>query len=312
MVRRLLHDLERMRGLVVTNPKARRGEARAEIAKVLRDCGLDVLSVEASSLPQAHAAVSFHREHIDFLAVAGGDGTASSVLEIAVRAKLPLGLLPLGTANDLARTLAIPTDLEQACRVIAGGRTRAVDLGTANGHYFANAAGIGLQPEVARHASPTSKRWLGPLAYIVAAGQAWRHSRPFRSRIEIAGREPQTLDSIQLTVANGRYFGGGMLVDSEATIDDSLLHLLHIEPVSALQLLSILPRLYRGTESTAQGTWVADARALDVHTDRKLAVSLDGEPWTHTPVRFEIAPAALQVFIPDDAEDRTDGLSAAG
>lgn len=311
-MRRLLFT-EAMRGLLLYNPEARGGkDSGAQALEALTGCGVDVLAAVNGTAEQARAAISAHRQHLDLLVVAGGDGTVNHLLEAAVSHHLPLGLLPLGTANDLARTLSIPTQLEKACRVIAGGRTRAVDLGLANGRYFANAAGIGLQPEVARHVSPTSKRWVGPLAYIPAALAAYRQSRPFRARIAVAGEEPRTLRCIQLTVANGRYFGGGLTIAEDAAIDSSVLHLLQVGPLSPLELLGLARELRRGTPRRAEGTWVTSAAAVDVDTDRRLAVALDGEIASETPVHFEIAREALQVFVPAHAEERTGGFSATG
>lgn len=302
-----------MRGLLLCNPEARRGDdARARAAQAFAEFGVEILTVESSSAAQGRAAVTFHRDHIDFVAVAGGDGTVSNLLGAVVESHLPLGLVPLGTANDLARTLSIPTELEEACRVIAVGHTRSVDLGMANGKYFANAAGLGLQPEVARQVSATSKRWIGPLAYVPAAVAAYRRSRPFRARVTVQGQEPRTLETIQLTVGNGRFFGGGLVVDEEATIDDSALHLVHVPPIGAMRLLSLVPRLYSGTTRIAEGTWVTDAEVIDIETNRRLPVTLDGEPATETPVHFAIARRVLDIFVPEDAEERTDGLSAAG
>lgn len=301
-----------MRGLLLCNPSARGGDVRAEATRALRDAGVEVLGVESHSPAEARAAIALHRDEIDLVAAAGGDGTASNLLSALVEHRLPLGLLPLGTANDLARTLAIPADLEGACQIIAGGHKRAVDLGVANGHYFVNAAGLGLQPEVARHVTSASKRYFGAVAYAGAALSAWRNARPFRCRIVADDQEPRTFDTIQLTVGNGRYYGGGLIIEENATIDDALLQVLHVKPMAPVRLLALIPRLYRGTENACPEVWVTGARVVEVQTDRLLSVSLDGEPATHTPVRFEIAAKALEVFVSEDAEERADGLSAAG
>src|SRR5690606_40191112 len=134
-------------------------------------------------------------------------------------------LLPLGTANDFARTLGIPSDLAAAADVIVEGRTRRVDVGVVNGRHFLNAAGIGFSTDLHRELPSWAKRTLGPLAYPLGVVRRWRRHRPFA--VEILGDDLRLAKRvIQVTVANGRYYSGGMLAQRHAHIDDALLDLL--------------------------------------------------------------------------------------
>ena len=101
--------------------------------------------------------------------VAGGDGTLNAALQGLVEAGLPLGIIPLGTANNLARTLGIPSDPAGACEVIAAGHRRRIDLGWVNGRYFCTTASVGLSVQITEELSPEAKRRWGPAAYALAA-----------------------------------------------------------------------------------------------------------------------------------------------
>ena len=140
-----------------------------------------------------------------------------------------LGVLPLGTANDFARTLHIPDDLEGALRVIARGAVRAVDVAWLGDRAFLNAASLGVSSELTRRLEDGLKRRAGKLAYPVAAPAAAVGQPAFKLRIELDGRVIAD-DALQVVVGNGRYHGGGRLIAPRARIDD---HRLDVYVLSA-------------------------------------------------------------------------------
>ena len=183
------------------------------------------------------AAIRAERHNLDLVVLGGGDGTMNAAAEALVEAGLPLGVLPLGTANDLARTLRIPRDPAAAARVIVEGRTRAVDLGRANDKLFFNVASIGLSVRVARHMRRSGwKARFGALSYPLTVWRVLREAHSFKAEIEIDGSR-ERLRTIQLAVGNGRFYGGGMAVDEEAEIDDGLLHLYALKPQPLWKLI---------------------------------------------------------------------------
>ena len=113
-----------------------------------------------------------------FLILGGGDGSVSSVVDFLAHHDTLLGLLPLGTANDFARTLGIPQDIEGACKTIAEGKLVDIDLGLAGDNYYVNVASVGLGVEATRDLSPWLKRSTGPLAYPVAAIKTFLSTNP--------------------------------------------------------------------------------------------------------------------------------------
>jgi hypothetical protein len=112
-----------------------------------------------------------YQQQIDLVIVGGGDGTLNATIEAIIETQLPLGILPLGTANDLARTLAIPNSLPEACQIIASGNLRRIDLGSVNGKYFFNVASLGLSVKITQQLTKEIKRRWGIFAYAAIAFQ---------------------------------------------------------------------------------------------------------------------------------------------
>jgi len=234
---------------------------------------------------------------VERIVVAGGDGTIGSTLDVLLRASVPVGLLPLGTANDFARTLGIPSDLAAAADVIVKGRTRRVDVGVVNGRHFLNAAGIGFSTDLHRELPAWAKRTLGPLAYPLGVVRRWRRHRPFSVRI-LGGNAPLARRVIQVTVANGRHYGGGMLAEQSSEIDDGLLDLVVVLPSPWWRHVASLIRLKRGVYPVRAPILSERGARFEIRTQRPLPIATDGEPSTSTPATFEVLPRALEVYVP--------------
>jgi diacylglycerol kinase (ATP) len=302
----LAHNLEqpRRRVLFLRNPRSRQGEALADAARdSLRDSGLELVEEVVADETRSRAAVERLRHHIDVVVVGGGDGTLSAAAPALVGLGVPLGVLPMGTANDLARSLAIPLSLADAGRVIAEGEAQAVDLGMVNGHYFFNAAGVGLSGEVTRKLDRERKRRWGVLSYAHAVLDAWRERDVFAARMRVNGEELY-IRSVQVTVGNGRHYGGGMTIAEDATIDDGFLHVYSIEPLPLLQLVGIAPLLKRGSHGRSDAVLLVRTQELELVTDRPIPVNADGELVGTTPARFSVIPGALRVLVPPDYAER--------
>src|SRR4051794_32325460 len=200
------------RALLLLNRQSRQGaQCVEEASRHLRDLGFD-LTVECDQHARWWSdVVRRHADRLDLVVVGGGDGSMNAAVDGVVAVNLPLGVLPLGTANDLARTLGLPTDLAGACRVIADGHTRRIDLGWVNGKHFFNAASLGLSVAISRQMAPEVKSRWGVLAYGITALRTLWSARPFRADIRVNG-ERHRVQTVQIVVGNGVYFGGGMAV----------------------------------------------------------------------------------------------------
>jgi len=286
------------RALLVINPAARRGgEGHEEVAARLTALGMSV-TVELAEAPErVPDQVRAHRGQVDRVIVGGGDGTLHLALQGLVETGLPLGILPLGTANNLARTLGIPADPVEACEVIAQGHRRWIDLGWVNGRHFFTTASIGLSVRITEELSAESKRRWGPLAYPLTALRVLRRTRPFHARITWNGgsRDSRT---VQIVVGNGRFYGSALPVAEDAAIDDARLDLYSLEVRHWWQLLVLAPALRRGRHGEKDTVKTLRAAEFEIHTRRPRGVDVDGELGGMTPARCRVLPRALEVFAP--------------
>lgn len=289
------------RALIVVNRMARQGDADLQpVVDTLRNSGIDSVLVRIGDDHTIHSAIDQYGSQVDRVVVGGGDGTLNASLERVMRSGLPLGILPMGTANDLARTLKIPASLTAAAEIIAAGHIRHIDLGRVNGRYFFNAASIGLAVRVTHHLTRTMKKKWGAVAYPLALVEAFRANRSFRARVVCDG-QTHRLKSIQITIGNGRHYGGGMAVREDAEIDDHRLHCYSLAPQTLLELLKAAPSIFRGTFENRERVWLMDGSRFEIATRKPKEVDADGEMKAHTPARFSVKKEALPVFVPGEA-----------
>lgn len=292
------------RVMVLRNPSASGGDVALDDAlALLHDIGIESHVHTPDSAEHMRFLIRAGARTVDAVIIGGGDGTVNAALKAVLESGLPLGVLPLGTANDLARTLGIPRDPSEACALIASCTTRAIDVGWANNRPFLNAAGLGLSTQVARRLTVERKSILGPFSYASAVAEALRTHRPFRAQIrsETGTRE---VASIQITVGNGIYYGGGTPLGEDCAIDDGRLDLYSVRPQTLLRLLAVAFALRRGTHAQlGAGVDTASGSEFEIVTRPRLTVSLDGEPALETPVHFRVVPRGLTVFAPPQACD---------
>jgi YegS/Rv2252/BmrU family lipid kinase len=288
------------RALLLLNPHSRRGaEHEAVVQAALDEWGFDVTTPSGGS--DSAAAIRHHAGAVDLVVIGGGDGSLNAALPALLETGLPLGVIPLGTGNDFARTLGIPLDPEQAVRVIAAGRIKQVDVGDANGHPFLNVASIGLGVDLTRALQRDAKRRWGVLGYAVAGLRVLRRLRPFTAEIEHGG-QIQVSRTAHVAIGNGRHYGGGMVVDVDARLDDARLHAFSLEVDHWWRLLLLLPALRSGTHHAWAEVRTLAGEEVTVRTRRPRSVNTDGEITTRTPVTFRVRPGVLPVFVPPSSD----------
>ncbi|RPF21679.1 lipid kinase [Myceligenerans xiligouense] len=235
------------------------------------------------------------------LVVGGGDGTVNAAAARVAGTTTVLGVLPLGTANDFARTLELSSDPAVAAREMLGGKVVDLDVGRANGNAYLNVASFGLSVEVTRRLSPRLKRFLGPAAYAVATLRAFRHHRPFAARLEFPDGDQETLDLdelLQVAVGSGRHYGGGNAVSPTASADDGLLDVYAVVKGGLRDHLSIARLLRDGSQVEHERVRHIVTTAVDVVTTAPMRVNLDGELAATTPAAFRVDRNALHVAVP--------------
>lgn len=285
------------RALLIANQRASHvAGALHEATACLEGHGFALVQFQPSGGSQVDK-IRRQLDEVDLVIVAGGDGSITAVIGALTGQRKPLGIIPLGTANDLARTLRIPHDIAAACEVIAGGATRQIDVSTVNGYYFCNVASVGMSVDITRKLTGQTKRRWGVLAYAVASLRALRHLRHFHATIRSAEGEMQTR-TVQIAVGNGKYYGGGMVVSADASIDDGKLHVYSLEVERWWEMLALFPALRRGSHIYWRQTRTLSTGELKVTTRRPRSIDIDGELATRTPAHFRVLPAALTVLCP--------------
>jgi diacylglycerol kinase (ATP) len=232
---------------------------------------------------------------------AGGDGTINEVVNGLMLAPVGpaacrLGLLPLGTGNDLAHTLGLPTDIEAACRRIAAGQTRSIDVGLVNGRYFINNAAVGLEPLVPL--SQQRMRWLkGPGRYVVAALKTIAQAQSWDMRLEWdTGGYAGPL--LLVSVGNGRRTGGAFYLTPQARPDDGQFDFVYGARMSRLKMLALLPRLFNGSHLGHPLVGYHRTRQLAITASPATPIQADGEVFetAATRITYQILPGAVRVL----------------
>jgi YegS/Rv2252/BmrU family lipid kinase len=237
----------------------------------------------------------------------GGDGTVNEIVQGLVgHDGAQLAVIPRGTGWDFARTYRIPRRLEDAVAVARDGRMRAIDLGRAHYRgwdgreaksYFANIASAGMSGAIAKRANETSKALGGKISYAWATFTVFARWRNDEVRVTVDG-DARTGRMHDVVVANGRFFGGGMMICPEAEPDDGVFDVLLIGDLTKRDLLLTLPKTYRGRHLPHPKAELLRGAVVEVDAPEPLPVELDGEQPGTTPIRLEIVPAALRLRVP--------------
>ncbi|MCW3842554.1 YegS/Rv2252/BmrU family lipid kinase [Micromonospora yasonensis] len=294
------------RAALVVNAHSRRGRRLYQaVHDRLRAAGLTLLGAypveQAGELDQVLAAAADLGP--DLLVVGGGDGTIGAAARLLAHRDIALGLLPLGTTNNFARTVGVPLDLDAAVGVLTAGKVIDVDLGLIGDTRFTNHVGIGLSADIMLSAPPRLKRVVGRLAYpVTALGLLARH-RPLRVTVRAQARE-HAFRTHQVYVANGG-FHAGRPITADANADDRLLVAYPVGGPTRRGLLRATARnAATGHRRTLGDEPFLAVRQLWLETDRPARIEVDGEPYGETPVRIGLDPNALRLMAPADSPDR--------
>ncbi|MCP8938923.1 lipid kinase [Alsobacter sp. SYSU M60028] len=290
-----------MRAMLIVNQDSRSGSAPLDAATArLEAAGVEIVRHWNGSPGGIPAYVEEHRHAVDAVIAGGGDGTVSAVAGAMVGTGLTLGVLPLGTGNDFARTLGIPTDLPAAAEIIASGNVRSVDVGDVNGVVFLNVASVGISAALASDIAAETKRRFGPFGYVLGSLRVLFKARPFRATITGASGAAE-VETLQIAIGNGRHYGGGLTIAPDARIDDGRLDLYSLETRRLWRLAVIAPALRSGEHRHAPDVRALHGAWFEIHTAHPKRINVDGELRAMTPARFVVRPGALRVFAPDEA-----------
>jgi diacylglycerol kinase (ATP) len=283
---------------LLTNPTAGKGNAgriREEALARLRGAGLVVRNLQGRDVDEAaDLAQQCVADGIEALVVCGGDGMVHLAVQAVATTSTALGIIPAGTGNDVARYFDIPRkdSLGAADRVIAG-RTRTVDLARSGTRYFVTVLAAGFDAVVNERANRMT--WpRGQMRYNLATLAELRVFEPMPYTLLLDGRE-LTLDAMLVAVGNGPSFGGGLRITEGAILDDGMLDVVIIKPMSKLGLIQTYPKLFKGTHVTHPQYEHHLARSVTVAAPGIVSYA-DGERFGALPLTVECVPGALTVL----------------
>jgi len=284
---------------LLVNPTAGRGRgARAGrvAAATLRADGHRVRELVGREAGEAaELTASALADGPDGLVVVGGDGLVHLAVQQLAGTGVPLGVVPAGTGNDVARYLGVPRrDPAAAARVVTAGRVRRMDLARAGSQYYATVLAAGFDSQVNERANAMT--WpRGQMRYNVAVAAELRTFEPVRFSLELDGKR-RDLDATLVAVGNGPSYGGGLRICEGAVLDDGHLDVVVIKPVSRVELVRVFPRLFNGTHVTHPQYEHHRVRSVSVAAPG-IAAYADGERFGQLPLTVEVAPRALTVFV---------------
>jgi YegS/Rv2252/BmrU family lipid kinase len=284
--------------LLVVSPTAGGGAAKQQapaLVQALRAAGFSVEAEYTESLGHASELAAGGARAGRTVVAVGGDGLINSVVNgIAGVEGATLGVVPLGTANDLARSLGI--DKHNAVEVLKSGRVSVMDLGYAAGRYFTCIASVGFDSRVIE--SSVQTRFLrGPLLYPYCVLKTLISWKPQRLTVRSDG-DDYTFDGFSIAVANGPCYGDGMLLAPDARMDDGMFDVVIIDTTSKLEFLRWAPRIFKGRHlgSKAVRLWRTDRVVIE--TAEPFLVYADGEPLAPAPLELEARRDALRILRP--------------
>ena len=291
---------------MIVNPAAGGGRAGRHLAGVraeLARLGIEHRIERTKDLPHARELARAAAAAGEAAVAYGGDGLVGAVAGALGRTEGVLGVLPGGRGNDFARVLGIGGDPVAACRVLAAGRVRPLDLGTAEGpgqpaRTFVGIASCGFDSEANRIANET-RLVRGNLVYAYGAMRALATWRPATFSILLDGERRITHTGYSFAGANSAAFGGGMFLAPAASLEDGLLDVVLVGASPRLRYLRMLPTVFKGTHVNLPEVTVLRARRVEVEADRPFIMYADGDPLCDLPVSLGVQPGAVRTLVPD-------------
>lgn len=245
----------------------------------------------------AHFALEGARDAVDTVVALGGDGTVNETLNGLSRHDVPLGIIPLGTANDFARQTGIPLDPDAALDLILREEPVRIDTAELNGRRFLNVSTAGIGAEATAETPAESKEALGALAYAITGVRKLVELEPIAARFTAPGLDLET-NFLVLAVGNGRSTGGGTLLTPRASLTDGLLDVCIVEPRPRREFARLALRFRKGQHLGRKGVHYLQLPSLRVAASRPITVNVDGEPREAMTLDYHVRPGDLRVHMP--------------
>jgi diacylglycerol kinase (ATP) len=290
-----------MKIYVIANPNSGTADGEA-LQQGLKRLGDATIRTTRQSGDAKHFAAEAVSSGYDMVIAAGGDGTLNEVVNGLADGfdKVTLGLVPLGTGNDFARSIGMPTEIDAAIEIIAAGATQMVDVVRVSSdqqRYFINISSGGFSGLVDENLTDEMKQTWGPLAYLRSAAAALPDLSEYHMSLVLDDTETLSLTAFNVIIANARFVAGGIPVAPKALLDDGLADVLIIPAASMPQLALLVPQVLLGAHMDSELITFRRARKLSVESHPGMWFNTDGELVGNEPAVFEVLPRALRTIV---------------
>lgn len=286
---------------IIANPVAGRGRVQENLPRVREILGSngDFFHLETTTRPGEATDIAYSAAQNGFEAVVamGGDGTVREVLTGLSETETPLGIIPSGNGNDLARSLDIPLDVVQATRLLSTASPKLIDIGADYSMKFGGVLGIGFPADVMEMTNQTTNSFLkGSPAIAVSVLRQLVQLRSRHLEMELDGQK-KVVDAVAIFIMNINYTGGGLHINPGGELDDGQFDIIVVKDISKLDLLYHLPRVYWKDLPDHPKVEVCRARSISVKSEKALPKMYDGDVMGRTPLEVEVLPEELSVLV---------------
>jgi len=256
-----------------------------------------VLQYKGEAISAAKEAADDH----DVVVAVGGDGTVNEVFNGIMGTDAIFGVIPAGTGNGFAREFDLPLHPEQACKVLAEGYIREIDVGKVNDRYFLGTAGVGFDALIAKAASKKYGPLRGMWLYFFAGAFIFFRFKRQLITVEIDSQVVK-VKPLLVAVANTRIYGGTALIAPDAKPDDGLFDVCVIKNMKAIRLLWNLPKLFTGKHIHLPEVTMYRGKNISIHAPKPIPAHVDGEPIDDRPgIELKLLPKAIRILVPGSA-----------
>ena len=287
---------------IIFNPRAGSATDRERVLSQLARLNPMALRITRKAGDTEKWARAALRTKCDYVVVAGGDGTLNGVVNgLATDAKnVRIGIVPLGTGNDFARTLGLPFSIEQNIEILRSAKTKRIDLVRVKSkrtRYFVNVSAGGFSGMVGEKMTPKIKRTWGPLAYIRGAAAALSQLHAYHTQILLDDDERLSAELYNVVVANGRFVAGGLPIAPDANPSDGFLEVVLIPKLCAPEIALLAAEIVLGKHLSSKATIFRRAKKISVRSRPGMCFNVDGELVGNAPAIFQILPRALNFVV---------------
>lgn len=295
--------------LFIINPLSGHGKALVawnKIEKLLVEQQIPYIALSSFSISETTAFIAEQLllTRINAVAIIGGDGTTSSIIQELAKTNTPIAIYPAGSGNDTARMFRLTDDPDKFVAELLNGRTTSIDLLKLNGHFGITVAGIGIDSIIGNRVNQSfykpilNKLGIGSLAYTIASIISLLSFKPFNGHVTIDG-EVYTLNKAWLIACgNTTSYGGGLNICPHALPTDGLLNVTLLHNVGRFKVLfRLFPSLLKGGPVYKNGVTYIEGKVITVESDRPIPAIVDGEIITSTPLQVKVHERALRLIL---------------